>query len=195
MMGMGETDVAVYQSSTGNWFVVGSSAGFFIPALNFGGPGFVPVPGDYDGDGETDAAVYQSSTGNWFVVGSSAGFFIPALNFGGPGFVPVLPQVTTETGLEAFAGTYSGTFSGDDSGTWTAVVDSTGNVTGSGASSDLGNFLISGNVTGSGAISFTAGTVTTGANFSGTISLSGEVSGSWENALFGETGTFSGSRQ
>jgi len=41
--GDGETDAAVYQSSTGNWFVKGSSVGFFTPALNFGGSGFVPV--------------------------------------------------------------------------------------------------------------------------------------------------------
>jgi FG-GAP-like repeat len=66
-----------------------ANAGFFTPALNFGRSGFIPVPGDYDGDGKTDAAVYQSSTGNWFIQGSSAGFFTPALNFGGSGFVPV----------------------------------------------------------------------------------------------------------
>ena len=49
----------VYQEATGNWYVVGSSSGFFSPALNFGGPGFTPVAGDYDGDGVTDPAVYQ----------------------------------------------------------------------------------------------------------------------------------------
>jgi hypothetical protein len=103
--------------------------------------------------------------------------------------------VRTDTGLEAFAGTYSGTFSGDDSGTWTAIVDSTGNVTGSGAASAAGNFHISGNVTRSGAISFTAGTVTAGANFSGTISFSGEVTGNWANVIFSASGTFSGRRQ
>jgi FG-GAP-like repeat len=103
--------------------------------------------------------------------------------------------VRTETDLQAFAGTYSGTFSGDDSGTWTAIVDSTGNVTGSGAASAAGNFHISGNVTRSGAISFTAGTVTAGANFSGTISFSGEVTGNWANVIFSASGTFSGRRQ
>jgi aldose sugar dehydrogenase len=82
-------DAAVYEEATGNWFVVGSSAGFFTPAVNFGGSGYLPVPGDYDGDGETDVAVYQQSTGNWFVVGSTSGFFTPALNFGGTGFIPV----------------------------------------------------------------------------------------------------------
>jgi hypothetical protein len=87
--GDGGTDVAVYQNSTGNWFAVGSTAGFFTPALNFGGSGFIPVPGDYDGDGKTDVAVYQSSTGNWFVVGSTSGYFEPAKSFGGSGFIPV----------------------------------------------------------------------------------------------------------
>ncbi len=41
--GDGQTDVAVYQTSTGNWFVVGSTQGFFSPALDFGESGFVPV--------------------------------------------------------------------------------------------------------------------------------------------------------
>jgi len=62
--------------------------------LAFGGAGFIPVPGDYDGGGVTDAAVYEEATGNWFVVGSTSGFFTPALSFRGPGFVPVLPQVS-----------------------------------------------------------------------------------------------------
>ncbi len=83
------TDPAVYQSSNGNWFVAGSASGLFTPALNFGGSGYLPVPGDYDGDGETDVGVYQQSTGNWFVVGSTSGLFTPALNFGGAGFLPV----------------------------------------------------------------------------------------------------------
>jgi hypothetical protein len=88
--GDGQSDMSVYQVTNGNWSVVGSSAGFFSPALSFGGSAFVPVVGDYDGDGKTDVAVYQQSTGNWFVVGSSAGFFTPALNFGGFEFIPVV---------------------------------------------------------------------------------------------------------
>jgi len=84
----GATDVAVYQINSGNWFVVGSTSGFFTPALNFGGSEYLPVSGDYDGDGETDVAVYQGSSGNWFVVGSTSGFF-QVLNFGGAGYIPV----------------------------------------------------------------------------------------------------------
>jgi hypothetical protein len=87
--GDGRADQVVYQASTGNWFVVGSSFGFFAAALNFGGSGFTSVAGDYDGDGVTDAAVYQTSTGNWFVIGSTQGFFVAAANFGGAGFTPV----------------------------------------------------------------------------------------------------------
>jgi spore coat protein A, manganese oxidase len=90
--GDGKTDVAVYQTSTGHWFLVGSTDGF-MQHLSFGGSGFIPVPGDYDGDGKTDTAVYNTTNGNWFIAQSTEGFRIHS-SFGGGGFVPVLPQVT-----------------------------------------------------------------------------------------------------
>jgi hypothetical protein len=83
----GESDVAVYETNTGNWFYVGSTSGFG-QHLNFGGATFLPVPSDYDGDGVTDTAVYDSTNGNWFVDRSAAGFRIHP-NFGGPGLIPV----------------------------------------------------------------------------------------------------------
>lgn len=86
------TDVAVYDESTGDWFFVGSTSGFGLQ-LNFGGVGFIPVPGDYDRDGVTDPAVYEEGTGNWFIVQSTEGFRIHP-SFGGAGFIPMLPQVT-----------------------------------------------------------------------------------------------------
>jgi hypothetical protein len=97
--------------------------------------------------------------------------------------------------LGIFAGTYSGTFSGNDSGTWTVTVDSEGNVTGSGVSTVYGiNFDINvGTVTSSGEVTFVAGTVTIGATFSGTVSSTGEVSGTWVNEFYEYSGTFSGS--
>lgn len=103
--------------------------------------------------------------------------------------------VRTETGLEAFAGTYTGTFSGDDSGTFTCVVDSAGHITGSGVSLQDGPFRGTGTVNSSGEVKFVAGSTTLGSTFSGTISAAGEISGTWENRFFGQTGTFSGRRQ
>ena len=35
--------------------------------MQFGDPGDIPVPGDYNGDGTTDIAVFRPSTGQWFV--------------------------------------------------------------------------------------------------------------------------------
>ena len=87
--GDAKSDVAVYETSAGNWFAIGSTAGFITPAVSFGGAGYLPVPGDYDGDGITDTAVYEESTGNWFVNGSYAGSFTAAVSFGGAGFIPV----------------------------------------------------------------------------------------------------------
>jgi len=85
--GDGESDVAVYQTISGNWFFLRSSAGFG-QQLNFGGPSFLPVPGDYDGDGVVDTAVYDSTNGNWFIAQSTAGFRVHP-SFGGAGFAPV----------------------------------------------------------------------------------------------------------
>jgi len=85
--GDGRSDVAVYQTSTGHWFVVRSTMGP-DQHLNFGGPNFLPVLGDYDGDGITDTAVYDTTTGNWFIDQTTADFRVHP-SFGGAGFIPV----------------------------------------------------------------------------------------------------------
>jgi hypothetical protein len=85
--GDGKSDIAAYQTSTGNWFFLRSTMGFG-QHLNFGGANFLPVPGDYDGDGKADEAVYDTTNGNWFIAQSTAGFRIHP-SFGGAGFIPV----------------------------------------------------------------------------------------------------------
>jgi hypothetical protein len=70
--GDGIFDLAVYQTSTGNWYIrslgpIGPSNPPISFGQNWGGPGLDPIPGDYDGDGVSDMAVYQRATGNWYI--------------------------------------------------------------------------------------------------------------------------------
>jgi hypothetical protein len=82
-----KTDVAVYHSASGLWFIKPSScaAGY---SVGYGGPGYAPVPGDYDRDRKTDVAVYHSASGLWFIKPSSSGADY-SVGYGGPGYVPV----------------------------------------------------------------------------------------------------------
>ncbi|HMH50494.1 MAG TPA: FG-GAP-like repeat-containing protein [Candidatus Acidoferrum sp.] len=86
----GTADVAVTSTTT---YTLNAATGFgaLNPALTttllgapvqFGAPGDVPVPADYDGDGKTDFAVYRPATGEWFVFGTRSGF--RTLVFGSP---------------------------------------------------------------------------------------------------------------
>jgi hypothetical protein len=69
--GDGQLDFAVWQPSTGNWFVIPSSnPGSPVTQDTWGIPGDVPVPGDFDGDGKADFAVWRPSTGDWWVIPS-----------------------------------------------------------------------------------------------------------------------------
>jgi len=87
-----------------------------------------------------------------------------------------------------FPGIYSGAYSGDDSGTLTIVIDSAGNVTGSGVSTVDGLVAeLKGTVNNAGELS---GTTTTDAHFSGVVSSSGEISGTWWKVS--DSGSYSG---
>jgi subtilase family protein len=82
-----QPDIAVYRVPTGEWFILGSSAGIIGPITFGGAPALLdtPAPADFDGDGRADLAVYRGATGEWFVFGSSAGF--GTLLFGSPAFL------------------------------------------------------------------------------------------------------------
>ena len=71
--GGGKTDISVYRSRTGGWWIMPSS-GRAPYSKGWGGdPSDKPVPGDYDGDGKTDIAIYRGTTGIWSIIPSSGG--------------------------------------------------------------------------------------------------------------------------
>jgi hypothetical protein len=83
--GDGKTDIAVYRTTTSQWFVIRSTAGPL--ATYFGAPGDTPIPADYDGDGKADIAVYRPSSSAWYIQRSTNGF--AGTFFGTTGDVPV----------------------------------------------------------------------------------------------------------
>lgn len=87
--GDGQTDLAVYRPSTGEWWVI-KSASRRTSVAQWGAIGDVPLPGDYDGDGEVDFAVYRPSSQTLFI--NSDGCGGDTTRFVGPG-IPVVGDV------------------------------------------------------------------------------------------------------
>ena len=83
--GDGIADLAVYDTTTFTWHIMGSSAGYMTN--QFGNANTIPVPGDYDGDGTNDIAVMNTSTFLWSIIASTDGFI--TTNFGYSGTIPV----------------------------------------------------------------------------------------------------------
>ena len=55
----------------------------------WGGPGFRPVAGDYDGDGLWDYAIYDVNSGRWYIVNMHLEMLATGLLWGAPGYLPV----------------------------------------------------------------------------------------------------------
>ena len=68
---LSETDFAVWRPGNGTWFI--RSASGATTTQQWGLPGDIPVPGDYDGDGKTDFAVWRPGNGTWFIIPSDGG--------------------------------------------------------------------------------------------------------------------------
>ncbi len=81
--GDGKSDLSVFRSSNGTWYISGSTGGFSGAA--FGASGDKIVPADYDGDGKTDVAVYRG--GIWYIQRSQVGF--TGVSFGAADDIPV----------------------------------------------------------------------------------------------------------
>lgn len=90
-----------------------------------------------------------------------------------------------DTLLAKMAGTYSCSFSGTDNGSGTVTLTSgnpNGTISGTGNSNIYGGpASVAGTYSSAGTTSFTFGNVSTGATFSGSISVNGSGSGTWTN--------------
>ena len=86
-----QADVLLYDQDSANWVITYGNGS--RETLQFGAPGDLAVPGDYDGDGLTDIAVFRSEsdlepgTSHWFVALSGGGVINRA--FGAPGDLAV----------------------------------------------------------------------------------------------------------
>ncbi|MFN8579431.1 MAG: VCBS repeat-containing protein, partial [Gemmatimonadaceae bacterium] len=94
--GDGRADFAVWRPSTGTWFVIKSSRRIPLSSpvtvtQQWGQPGDIPVPADYDHDGKADFAVWRQ-TGDWYTILSNRGTpTTTVFNWGLAGDVPLVP--------------------------------------------------------------------------------------------------------
>jgi putative cofactor-binding repeat protein/predicted outer membrane repeat protein len=78
-------DVSVFRPSDGNWYVLGSSAGYY--GDHFGLAGDRITPADFDGDGKTDVSVVRPDVGGWYWKSSLNGALVYT-TFGQTGDIP-----------------------------------------------------------------------------------------------------------
>jgi hypothetical protein len=70
--------------------VLKSGSNYAAMAINWGGSGYSPVRGDFDGDGRQDLALYQGSSGLWSILLSSTNYATTlGKSWGGSGYAPV----------------------------------------------------------------------------------------------------------
>ena len=93
------------------------------------------------------------------------------------------------SGIDAFVGKYSGTYTGDDYGTFNMYVDAYGNVVVVIVSGDAAIGTINSN--GSFTVKDSYGNISA----SGTISSSGNATGTWKDSYYYANGTFTCSKQ
>ncbi|KJK51533.1 hypothetical protein UK23_06450, partial [Lentzea aerocolonigenes] len=74
----------------GSFHILFDSGGLYEPTWRLGGPGYLPVGGDWNGNGNSDYGVYRPSDGSFHVLFDTGGAaYNPSWRLGGPGSVPV----------------------------------------------------------------------------------------------------------
>jgi len=84
--GDSKTDVSIYRSSVGEWWINRSATAQTV-AAQFGSSTDRITPADYTGDGKADIAFYRPTTGEWFILRSEDASFL-SFPFGGAGDIP-----------------------------------------------------------------------------------------------------------
>ena len=93
-----------------------------------------------------------------------------------------------------YQGNWSGTFSGDDNGTWTATINSVGEVNGIALSTTFSDtYTLEGSVSASGQFQATFGTSSAGGLFTGQLNAT-SGSGTWVNEAAMMSGSWSGAK-
>lgn len=103
------SDVALYHADSGAWYIgslvryLNYLAGktnweWIVGGAQFGGPGWRPLAGDYDGDGYADAALYNEQAGLWMIASvQKMKILCQDVYFGGPGLRPVAGDYDADT--------------------------------------------------------------------------------------------------
>ena len=88
--GPGTTQFGVFEivNNVGRWTLTSALGG--LQTIDFGLPGDIPVPGDYDGIGRDQLAVYRPSTAEFLVRAPSG--LVRSITIGTPNLVPVPAQ-------------------------------------------------------------------------------------------------------
>jgi hypothetical protein len=109
--GGAQTDAAtvgVFDATTGTWYLRdsnGPGAPDFTP-FRYGGPDWIPVVGDWDGNGTVTVGVVDPATETWYLKNTNAAGapdFTP-FRYGAPGWIPVVGDWTGSghTGIGVF---------------------------------------------------------------------------------------------
>ena len=86
----GISDVGVFRTSNGNWYLDTTRTGIVNKTFHFGTTGDVPVIGDWDNNGISDIGVFRPSNGNWYLDTTRTGVVNETFHFGTNGDNPLV---------------------------------------------------------------------------------------------------------